>query len=158
MSTKPSRKRGFALLAVFATVMILTGVAIGLVNLSHSNLRSAFNEMQKAKGKLAAEGAIEIAIARAEANPSEKLFKGEYEPSGEDKRDQTKASYTLRRVSAARFESALSGIPGNRQVYWATVIAQTERGPKRRVPYRIDALLLPASDQQKTEVLVWNGN
>ncbi|HNT33930.1 MAG TPA: hypothetical protein PKH07_02920 [bacterium] len=149
--------QGFALIAVLATVLILTGVVTGLSKIAFQNMQFAFNSMMLSKASFAAEAAVDAAAGMARANPDQRQISGEITPYQEG-RETITGSYQLSRVRASRFGDSLKGIDPTREVLWVRASGEARRGENYRRLCRVRAILLPVQEDKFVRTLVWTEN
>lgn len=152
------RSKGFALIAVLATVLILTGVVTGLTRIAVQNRQIAYNSLMRTKASFAAEAAVDAAVGMARANPDQRQFIDVKIAPYDEGNEQISGGYTLTRVKAKRFGNSLQNIDPEREVLWVRASGEVSRGDSYRRSVRVRAILLPVQEGTLVRSLVWAEN
>lgn len=148
-------RRGFALVAALATVLILGSIAAGLTTTSSQSGLSAQRDVLRMKAKLAAEGAVESAIAAAKTNPNLQKFSAELALI-DDGGEKLTATYELTKAKASQFGKALENVNEEAELWYVKANAKSRRGEKLAFDVDITAILRPGPN--RVRVLVWTLN
>ena len=155
MKNRPKihNQEGFALLAALATVLILAGVAAGLSSASYDNLRNADTQLLRMKARLAAEGAVELAIAQAKADPEKDRLETVLDPMQQGAQ-QVSAAFSMQRRKAEAFGKNFGSFPPEKRLFCVQATGRAQRGEKSNAEHTINTILSRQGDQLR--VLLWN--